>query len=247
MATVLLLPTASAKANKVDVCHATGNGSYHLINISEKAVAKHMANHGDGLRGDAVPGMTGYSFDDDCAPVADPVPEVIYAVAYTDVNEDGGDYDPANDVLIAKLVEASGDSVLSAGDQVVTNQYPLGFDFGTAGFDDFTVLSHTLTSVEVSGVGCFGAGVDPFSPPVFRFLDGEIEGEGYSIEGYEEITFAPSFAVTSIVDGFAGEWFDRILAGVDSPSQPETAHSEQTAVSVETDDPFIDVDLNCGT
>ena len=31
----LLFPTAAgAKANKVDLCHAEGNGSYHLISVS---------------------------------------------------------------------------------------------------------------------------------------------------------------------------------------------------------------------
>lgn len=34
--------------DKVDVCHVTGNGSYHLIEISKNALATHMG-HGDVL------------------------------------------------------------------------------------------------------------------------------------------------------------------------------------------------------
>lgn len=36
------------KANKVDVYHITGNGTYHLININENALPAHLA-HGDKL------------------------------------------------------------------------------------------------------------------------------------------------------------------------------------------------------
>lgn len=38
---------AAKKLGKVDVCHQTGTGEYHLINISANAVDKHIANHGD--------------------------------------------------------------------------------------------------------------------------------------------------------------------------------------------------------
>lgn len=48
-------------ADKVDVCHVTGNGSYHLINISTNAVPAHLA-HGDGFPGQAVPGDDGTEF-----------------------------------------------------------------------------------------------------------------------------------------------------------------------------------------
>ena len=33
---------------KVDVCHVTGNGSYHLINVSANALPAHLG-HGDVL------------------------------------------------------------------------------------------------------------------------------------------------------------------------------------------------------
>ena len=69
MGVAFLFPAAAqAKNSKVDVCHNEGNGSYGLINISEKAVAKHIANHRDGLPGGALPDEPGSVFGDDCVP-----------------------------------------------------------------------------------------------------------------------------------------------------------------------------------
>ena len=56
------------RAPKVDICHGTGNGSFHLINVSQNAEPDHRA-HGDGQVGDPVPGMEGYEFDEGCVPV----------------------------------------------------------------------------------------------------------------------------------------------------------------------------------
>lgn len=50
----LLFVTAGAATvlgspqGKVDVCHQTGNGSYHVINVSGNAVPAHL-RHGDVL------------------------------------------------------------------------------------------------------------------------------------------------------------------------------------------------------
>ena len=55
----------AAPADKVDVCHREGNGSYHLINVSENALPAHLA-HGDGLPDGPVPGMEGKKFDENC-------------------------------------------------------------------------------------------------------------------------------------------------------------------------------------
>ena len=50
---------------KVQVCHRTGNGSYHLIEVSVNAEPAHRA-HGDGRVGEAVPGRPGQVFDAGC-------------------------------------------------------------------------------------------------------------------------------------------------------------------------------------
>ncbi len=62
-----LAPTGvvTASANKVDICHREGNGSFILINISNKAYPAHD-KHGDAKPGQAVPGKDGFVFDDAC-------------------------------------------------------------------------------------------------------------------------------------------------------------------------------------
>jgi len=57
----------AAPAEKVDVCHVEGNGTYIKINISENSFDSHVA-HGDAAPGDPVPGMEGYVFGEDCTP-----------------------------------------------------------------------------------------------------------------------------------------------------------------------------------
>jgi len=51
---------------KVQICHRTGNGSYHQIEISVNAVPAHRA-HGDGMIGEAVPGSPGKVFGPGCS------------------------------------------------------------------------------------------------------------------------------------------------------------------------------------
>jgi len=66
-------PQAQGPAPKVDMCHKTGNDSYHLINISANAESAHR-NHGDGYPNGQVPGHNGYRFDSTCNPVAPSAP-----------------------------------------------------------------------------------------------------------------------------------------------------------------------------
>lgn len=69
VAVVPVAGAASAKNDKnvkVDVCHATGNGDYVLINISENAVDKHVDKHGDLFPGDVVPGGESMVLDENC-------------------------------------------------------------------------------------------------------------------------------------------------------------------------------------
>jgi hypothetical protein len=51
---------------KVQLCHRTGNGSYHLIEVSISAEPAHRA-HGDGKIGEAVPGNAGRVFGAGCS------------------------------------------------------------------------------------------------------------------------------------------------------------------------------------
>jgi hypothetical protein len=51
---------------KVQLCHKTGNGSYHLIDVSVSAEPAHRA-HGDAKPGEAVPGQAGKTFGSNCS------------------------------------------------------------------------------------------------------------------------------------------------------------------------------------
>src|SRR5262249_42634329 len=59
------VPSMAAPAQRVDVCHREGNGSFHLISVAAPAVTAHI-NHGDALPGDPVPGQDGGRFDEAC-------------------------------------------------------------------------------------------------------------------------------------------------------------------------------------
>ena len=67
LAAVLMVPTASAKAVKVDVCHLDSLGEWQVNTVAEMAVTPHL-NHGDALPGAPVPGRAGFTFDDHCVP-----------------------------------------------------------------------------------------------------------------------------------------------------------------------------------
>lgn len=167
---VVGMPTAEGAPAKVEVCHVDDDGAVRLITISERAFETHVA-HGDAAPGDPVPGMSNHVFDESCTPT--PV-ETVFAVAYSDVVDDGDGYDPDVDVLISKLVDANGSGVPDAGDKVITDRYPLDFDAAT--FGNFTVTEHVIDSVTGAADRCevFAANGDEF-----RWLD-FFQGEGYS-------------------------------------------------------------------
>jgi hypothetical protein len=57
--------TTDDNGPKVQLCHRTGNGSYHLIDVSVNAEPAHRA-HGDAKIGEAVPGSPGKVFGAGC-------------------------------------------------------------------------------------------------------------------------------------------------------------------------------------
>jgi hypothetical protein len=73
-------------APKVDVCHRTGNGEFHLINISSNALNAHLA-HGDALAGGgAVPGMPNFEFDEACEQYSTEVVEGSFSGGGIDID-----------------------------------------------------------------------------------------------------------------------------------------------------------------
>ncbi len=61
----LVSGAAAAPANKIEVCHRLGNGSFIKININGNAFNAHKA-HGDGVPGGAVPGTDDLFFTAAC-------------------------------------------------------------------------------------------------------------------------------------------------------------------------------------
>jgi hypothetical protein len=95
----MLGAVAQASAVKVDVCHRRGNGSYILINISENALAAHVA-HGDASPGEPVPGMEGKQFDEACNVVDAPIYVLSAQLNYNGAGGWGGWSCPANHTVV---------------------------------------------------------------------------------------------------------------------------------------------------
>lgn len=138
----------AAPAEKVDVCHSEGNGSYHKISVSPNAVPAHT-DHGDALPGEPVPGMEGYEFDEDC--------NVVQALETTTVT---------SSVLNFSGTGWGGWSCPSTYPQVLDAYLQ---DAGTDG--DPAVAAHTLYLWEP---GASADGVDyPYTPFGYTYNEGE--------------------------------------------------------------------------
>ncbi|MGE0133509.1 MAG: hypothetical protein AB7L91_04400 [Dehalococcoidia bacterium] len=156
--------------------------------------------------------------------------EQLVAVAYTDVDPDDGLYNPAADVLIAKLVDVDYSGTVTAGDKIVTNRYPLDFDFQTAGFGAFQVTEYVLVNPDVVA----GNDVDVYDNATdfgFQFLTRDL------FEAYNEYS---NDGDTSVSDGYTASQF--ILAEADSPSQPSPPVSLVLGAAG-GDDQFVDIDI----
>lgn len=79
---------SNSSAGKVDICHATGGGSYSALSVNGNALSAHLA-HGDVAQPNGqVPGSPGQVFDASCVPAA-----WTYAV---NVAPDAAAQDPAS-------------------------------------------------------------------------------------------------------------------------------------------------------
>ena len=112
-------------AQKVDVCHNTGNGSFHVINISQNAVQAHLNNHGDHLAGvfyldadgdgQGDPGVTFDCMEAGTVDNGDDCDDDDANLNQNDADGDGdttcdGDCDDANPLLNLADADADGDS-----------------------------------------------------------------------------------------------------------------------------------------
>jgi hypothetical protein len=155
-------------------------------------------------------------------------PVRVFAIAFTNVDGVVGYQAGGTDVLIAKLVDTSGDDAIGAGDTVITDQFPKDFDFATAGFASFGDTSHAvLWSATAAGFvmaqtvdGSFG-----------WFVDG-------THESYQENSPGPISSF--LADSFDGAC-DAIVISSLSPSEPPLPELSLQRCASTTNDPFMDV------
>ena len=240
LVTLLVAPVAAADSpGHVDICHASNGASvWNLQTVSTRSLDQHMG-HGDGMPLGEVPGSEGsLYFDESCDVVpgdpddpGDPGSETVFAIAYTDVDQDGS-YDSAGDVLIAKFVDGpapADDGLPGAGDLIVTDQYPL--DVGMSAFGVFGVTEHVVTGSTFTGTRCMAAA----SSGSF------IWEKSTTLENYEES--AGSGNLSFFRDSTANGGSDVLVTAAGSPSEPTTPVS--VGAFDGADGPFVEVELAC--
>ncbi len=224
MGALLFPATALAKVTKVDVCHSEGNGTFHLITVAEPAYQAHV-DHGDSAPGGAVPGMDGYSFDDDCEPVADSV--MVLARAWS-ADASGDDH------LIAQLEDTDGSGDVSVGDTVRLFEYPLDFDptaFGTYGD---TVHPVQIVNTSTSTVVSVNSDAD-----VFIWVTPDLQNQEYfAAQG----PGGAAFFLDVLDDSGATDEFAQAQAG--SPGSPSQAIVLSRTTNRLIDDPHVNVEIN---
>jgi hypothetical protein len=85
------------RTQKVELCHKEGNGTYHLIDISESAEGAHR-DHGDAMVGEPVPGRPNMTFDSTCRPVGPSVEIKKFT------NGEDADNPPGPEILVGSPV-----------------------------------------------------------------------------------------------------------------------------------------------
>jgi hypothetical protein len=140
-----------AGKSKAVICHANDEGGYHEVEVSERALPAHFA-HGDGLVGDAVPGMAGFVFGEGCAieevePQGDPIATGCYESSTGQLDlEYLGPADTAGNAEFSASDDGSCSSPVSFGDVAVIS----AADASEAGVE-CTSLGLTLDPEPLSG------------------------------------------------------------------------------------------------
>lgn len=239
-------PTQAADANfgtrgaLTTLCHWDAvTQQFVVISVNENAVQPHL-NHGDQLvdaDGDgytAIGSCTGSMDDcDDLDPNVNPAQgcETVFAIAYSNLNGEDGFQEGSADVLISKLVDFNNDGVVSAGDKVITHQYPNNFIPDS--FADFTVKEHVIDVVLGFSNHLVVVSTDEIN--IFQWY----HDTGFQESYIEFIQSTP--AISQIIDSLGIEYNDGILVGSNSPSAPsQSIYSTQPA---NYDHTFIDVDI----
>ena len=132
--------------SKVSLCHGTGNGSYHLIDVSNSAESAHRA-HGDGKVGDPVPGQPLKVFDRNCSLVAASAVQIVKSTNGQDANEA-----PGPTIVVGSAVTWTY-VVTNTGTQPVTNVVVRDDD------RNVTVTCPATTVAAGQSMTCRGTGV----------------------------------------------------------------------------------------
>jgi len=207
----------AGQTTKVAVCHfdKTAN-AWVEISVSTKGGAVHLAK-GDFLASAALNGK---------AP---------YAMAWTEMDGVAG-FSACGDMLIAAVVENSGDTAMGAGDAVIYGKYPNAFA-APYGFAAFTTTSRPILGVQLCDIN--GVAVDLgdnasaliLSTPNFQAF---ADGSGFFLSGGEPAVVTTFIRDVVVWDSTAAGFSDLVL--VDPPGVSLSAGSVQ-------DDPFINVTL----
>ena len=218
--------------NSCGTASAVGKkGAAYTISLTGLSAGEHTIAVSVGLT-DGGRGTASASFT-----IEGPPPRV-FARAWTDVVFDQT-YDPTDDVLISELVDTNRDGVVSVGDTITTNQFPLGFDHATAGFGDFRVTSHTVT------------GLSNVQDEDIQVSVGSSVFDWTALSGWEDY----GEGSTRLFDngGLAVDC-DRMTIDPSSPSQPDVAAAstvetrcpggEEDPIVINGDDSFLEVTID---
>jgi len=236
-------------AEKVAVCHVGTQqpaydptcptcgdaGKVDLLFLPASIAAKHLEQGHDGQLVDYDPfaeGATGVGqedttddgkyVDDGCVIPGEPEEEIIYAVAYMDQDPNDGPYNPNVDLLIAKVIENSGDNAVNVGDLLITQYYPTDF---SGSFEPLAITEHRVLEVLLNGPYALAVRIDNQSADFYR-------ADGY--EWYQEVGLR-------ITDGLFYDPVDAIATAI--PSIRGITTLIYISESNATDEQFLDVEI----
>jgi hypothetical protein len=215
---IVLLPAAAlaAPTSKTAICHFDKTlNTYTLIQV-KNGVAAHLAH------GDVLPGTGG--LDSTCAPT-----HQVLARAWTDLDANA-EYNADQDVLIAELQDTNDDTVVSAGDTVRLNRYPL--DFTGTTFGTFGVTSFVASAVITNTSSLIVVQTTPTNNIRFTVLGYEAFQE--SADQYPGVQFFDK------VSDFSG---DEIVVDTAAHSAPDTAVSPASGTAPTLDQSWLEVQI----
>jgi hypothetical protein len=167
-------------------------------------------------------------------PPPPPEPPTL-VIAYSDINTNHV-YD-AGDVMIAKIVDTNGDTVISPGDTIKMGQYPTSPNVIKAAvlrsdFEDWKVKNHPVTSADLDA--------DPDAIWIMSNATGFRWSRIGGLSEHDWVWESSDYGRSEIYDHMSHQ-DDAVFTNVGSPSQP--ASSIWQRGDGKGDDGFIDVEI----